>query len=126
MSTHTKCRSTRVNIFLDESAPKPLAYRLKEHTVESVASMSLQGTQNCKLLRIINSTEFEVFITCDKNMVYQQDMTQYSFATLVLSTNDWKVVRHEVQVIRDALPNLAAGTVTYVDCGDFVPRKHRI
>lgn len=87
--------------------------------------MSWQGTQNGKLLKIINAAGFEVFITSDKNMVYQQNMTQYDFATLVLSTNDWKGVRHKVQAIRDALPTLVAGTVKYVDCGDFVPRKHR-
>ena len=114
-----------MTIFLDESAPKPLAYRLVGHTVESVASMSWHGTQNGKLLKSINAAGFEVFITSDKNMVYQQEMTLYDFATLVLSTNDWKVVRHKVQAIRDALTTLVPGTVTYVDCGSFVPRKHR-
>ena len=69
-----------MTIFLDESAPTPLAYRLVGHMVESVASMSWHGTQNGKLLKIINAAGFEVFITSDKNMVYQQNMTHYNFA----------------------------------------------
>ncbi len=114
-----------MNIFLDESAPKPLAYRLKGHAVESAASMDWRGIQNGKLLRLVNAAQFDVFITSDKNMIHQQPMSQFRFATLVLSTNDWKAMRNKVQPIRDALSMLVPGSVSYVDCGEFVPKKHR-
>ena len=98
-----------MTVLLDEDLSTALAFRLRDHQVESVSGRGWQGVKNGKLLALVQEAGFQVFITADRNMRHQQQLDSYLFAVLVLSTNHWPTIRKNTQPIRDALSIAKAG-----------------
>jgi hypothetical protein len=114
-----------LKIFLDEDVPRKLAPFLSGHEVQSVVSMLWGGIKNGALLVLIEREGFDVFITGDRNMPYQQQLAGRSFAVLIMSTINWPVLKLHIEKIVVAVATAEPGTVTQVDCGSFVPRASR-
>jgi len=49
--------------------------------------------QNGELLRAAEAEAFDVLITCDQNITYQQNLTRRNLALVVFGSNIWRVVR---------------------------------
>ncbi len=74
-----------MKILLDESLPLKLSeYFGAEHTVLSVHDMGWLGKKNGELLRLITENNFEVFVTADRNLPYQQNLKAVSFIIVIL------------------------------------------
>jgi predicted nuclease of predicted toxin-antitoxin system len=74
-----------MKILLDESLPTRLSeYFGKEHIVFSVRDMNWLGKKNGELLRLIVENNFEVFVTADRNLPYQQNIQDISFTIAIL------------------------------------------
>ncbi len=114
-----------MKVFLDEGVPEPLERLLSDHEVSSVGSLGLKGTKNGKLLAIVENLPADAFITADKSMQKQQNLLGRPFATLLLSTNSWPLIRDHIADIRQVLETAPRAEVTPVDCGVFVPRRFR-
>ncbi len=112
-------------IALDEGAPEEIAFHLPGHEVQSVRQLGLKGTKNGKLLAALEAGGFNAFVTNDKRLEFDQNVSRLRFAVLILSTNHWPTVRPNVSSIAKALETAKPGTITKVDCGEFVPRKLR-
>ena len=75
-------------VILDEGVPKKIVRNLPGHEVTTVPAEGWAGTRNGKLLSLIERARFDVFVTADKNMEYQQPVLERRpFAVLLLSTN---------------------------------------
>ena len=72
-----------MKILLDESLPKPLAKEFIGYHVTTVVSKGWSGKKNGELLSLAQD-EFDVFITADKNLQYQQNLRGYKIAIVVL------------------------------------------
>ena len=72
-----------MRILLDEDLPWPLARLLEGHDVIPVQIAGWSGTKNGKLLALA-ATKFDVFLTMDGNLEYQQNMTALPIAVLVI------------------------------------------
>jgi|SRR3972149_1951203 len=80
-----------MKILLDENIPKMLKRHFgKSHAVFTAREMGWDGKKNGELLGLMLLNDFEVFITADKNMNYQQNLKKFPIAVLVL---DVKFVR---------------------------------
>lgn len=112
-------------VALDEGVPEQIADHLPGHDVQSVRQLGLKGTKNGKLLDAIEAGGFMAFITNDKRMEREQNLSRRPFAILLLSTNHWPTIEPNVAVIAAALDEAVPGTVRKVDCGAFVPRRFR-
>lgn len=104
-----------MKILLDECCPTPLRSVLTEHEVWTVHSAALQGITNGELLRAAEQ-RFEVLITADKNLRYQQDVSSRRIAIVELPFNSWKRLAPLVGSIRTALGGLFPGA--YVEVRD--------
>ena len=80
-----------MKLLLDESLPRPLKYDLSEFYVKTVPEMGWSGRDNGDLLGLA-SKEFDLFVTTDKNIEYQQVIENYDIAIVVLDavTNRYK------------------------------------
>lgn len=58
---------------------------------------------------------FEVLLTADKNIRYQQNLTDRKIAIVVLSTPQWPIVRLHIEKIAAALNAVAPGSYVEVD-----------
>jgi len=89
-----------MKIVFDENVPWPLRKFLPGHDVTSVQREGLGGMENGTLLKRLDGN-FDVFILCDKNLKYQQDLLTRVIAIIELPTNRWPVlVKLEAEIVR--------------------------
>jgi hypothetical protein len=74
-------------LLLDECLPRRLKRLLSSHDVSTVSEMGWAGIKNGQLLALMESV-FDVFITIDGSLRYQQNMTGRTIALVVLSARD--------------------------------------
>ncbi|HEY8666711.1 MAG TPA: DUF5615 family PIN-like protein [Tepidisphaeraceae bacterium] len=79
-----------MKILLDECLPKRLGRLLPGHDVRTVRQMNWSGLSNGKLLAAADP-DFEVFLTVDKNLVYQQPLAGLGLAVIVLRAKSNKI-----------------------------------
>ena len=73
-----------MRLLLDESVPGCLRRALPNHQVRTVVEMGWSGVNNGKLLALA-ANDFDAFITVDKNLSYQQNLSTLPIAVLVLN-----------------------------------------
>lgn len=97
-----------MKILLDECTPRIVKKRLPHLAVSTVHEMGWDGLKNGELLTAAEG-EFDVFITTDKNLRYQQNLTGRGFAVMLLPSNQVPVVETLIPAIEAALDNAQTG-----------------
>jgi hypothetical protein len=97
-----------VRILLDECVPWPLSKLLPDHQCLSPQKCGWGGVKNGDLLRLAEA-EFDLFITSDQNLRYQQNLKCRKIAIIELSTNDWHIIRSHAEAIRALVKSMKAG-----------------
>lgn len=82
-----------MKILLDESVPQKLRLLIEGHSVVTVAFQGWSGLKNGALLAAAEEAGFDLLITADQEIRYQQNFTGRNLALLVLSTNNWDRVK---------------------------------
>lgn len=100
-----------MRILLDECVPWPLHRCLPGHECATAHQRGWGGIENGDLLQRAE-IEFDLFVTADQNLRYQQSLAHRRIAILELSTNDWRRIRSAAALIQSA--------VAAVKAGDFV------
>jgi predicted nuclease of predicted toxin-antitoxin system len=90
-----------MRILLDECVPWPMHRLLTQHSVTSVQTQGWSGIRNSELLSRAEA-EFDLFITADQNIRYQQNLTGQRIAVLELSTNDLRRIVASGELIEQA------------------------
>jgi hypothetical protein len=116
-----------VLILLDENL---LSKKLKKpfldvgHTVQNVEDMGWRGTKDRELLALANVFPFDVFITSDKNLPYQQNLQNLALRVVVLNASSTRP-DHLLPLITQIIPllqSLVPGSITLIDdAGDITP-----
>lgn len=75
-----------MRLLLDESVPRRLRRALPNHEVKTVVEMGWSGIKNGDLLALAASG-FDAFITVDKNLPYQQNLSNLALAVVVLDAH---------------------------------------
>jgi hypothetical protein len=70
---------------------------------------------NGELLKVAEESGFEMLLTTDKNIRYQQNLTGRKIAIVVLANPRWPVVRSYVQRVADVVNAVTPGTYTEVE-----------
>ena len=104
-----------MKILLDECVPRGLRRHLPGHEIKTVPEMGWGGIKNGKLLALAQES-FEVFLTVDQNLSFQQNLPQFRIAVLVVParSNDINDILPFVPAILAALPTVKAGQATTV------------
>ncbi len=89
-------------ILLDENLPRPLIEDLAEHEVTTVQELGWSGIQNGDLIQKIEG-KFDVFLTSDKNLRYQQNLIERKIAILQLPTNRLPLLKKLIPQIQNAI-----------------------
>jgi len=88
-----------MNILFDQGTPAPLRKTLAPHRVSTAFEMGWENLENGKLLAQAEG-RFDVFITTDKNLRYQQNLTGRRLAILVLPTTSWPEIKRPSDRLR--------------------------
>ena len=76
-----------MRILIDECLPRKLKYELPGHEVVTVPEAGWQGMKNGELLRRAQSA-FDVFLTIDRGIMYQQNLARLTLAVISLSASN--------------------------------------
>ena len=91
-----------MKILLDECVPWPMRRLLTQHSVTSVQAQGWSGIRNSELVGRAEA-DFDLFITSDQNIQYQQNLAGQRIAILELSTNDLRRIRGAAALIEEAV-----------------------
>lgn len=75
------------------------------------------GLKNGALLAAAEEAGFDLFITADQELSYQQNLSGRRMAILVLSTNNWGVVKEQIGAISAAIDAATPGSLVFVEIG---------
>jgi predicted nuclease of predicted toxin-antitoxin system len=99
-----------MRILFDQGVPAPLRRALTDHSVATAHEMGWTQLGNGALLRAAES-QFDVFITTDRNLQYQQNLAGYRLAILILPTTNWPEIRVHQALVAAAANKLRPGDV---------------
>ena len=104
-----------MRVLLDECVPRALRGDISGHEVKTVAEMGWAGVKNGELLRHA-AAEFDLFLTVDRKLQYQQNFQGVSIAVIVIHapSNDIAVLRPLMPAVLAAIGDARAGVVTHV------------
>ncbi len=104
-----------MKVLLDERLPRRLAAELTGHEVKTVPQAGWASIKNGELLRRAEGS-FDVFITADRNLSFQQNLAQRRLAVVVLraSSNRFQDLLPLVPKILAALAAIERGTLVEV------------
>ena len=80
-----------MKILLDECVTKKLKKFLTEFEVFTVTEMGWSGTKNGKLMTLCEENQFDILLTIDKNLMFQQNLEKYNVTIAVLNCKTSKI-----------------------------------
>lgn len=107
--------SQNMKLLLDECTPKRLKLDFSRHAVYTVEEAGLKGLKNGALLQIASS-RFDVLITVDQNIPYQQHLPSLAIAIIVLvaRSNRYPELRMLVSKVEETLRSIKPGDVVRI------------
>ena len=104
-----------MRLLLDECVPARLKKALPRHEVSTVVLQGWSGVKNGKLLALA-AASFDVFVTVDKNLAYQQNQSNLPLVVLVLDSvsNELPALLELVPALEQALISLKPRTYVLV------------
>jgi hypothetical protein len=102
-------------ILFDHSTPAPLRYALKGHVVVEAVERGWERLLNGALLDAAEAARYELLVTADKNLRYQQNLTNRKIAIVALKNAQWPVLRRYVEKVVAAVEAAQPGSYAEVD-----------
>jgi hypothetical protein len=102
-----------LKILLDEYVDRRLAREIAGHEVTTTQQQGWSGIDNGKVLKPA-AADFEVFLTVDRNLSFQQPVVDFDIAIVVLRAASNRIVDLKALVpeLLEGLPETKAGQVT--------------
>ena len=77
-----------MKLLLDENLPKRLKSDFPEHQIYTVSDLHWNGKTNGELLKLMLDNKFDILITFDKNLQYQQNLSKHPIPVIVINARD--------------------------------------
>jgi hypothetical protein len=104
-----------MRVLFDQATPVPIRPFLKGHLVRTAAQEGWDKLRNGELLNIAEAAGFDVFLTPDNNMRYQQNLEGRKIAIVVVGNPQWPVLRLHVERVVVAVNAATSGSYAEVD-----------
>ena len=103
-----------MRILLDQGTPVPLRRHLLSHQIETAYERGWGSLQNGELLNQAEANGFDVLVTTDQNLKYQQNLDSRRISIVVITTTSWPRIQQSVVAVVDAIDSATAGSYTEV------------
>ena len=108
-----------MKILFDNGTPNPIARSLVGHQVAFARQIGWHELKNGELLQQAEDAGYELLLTSDKNLRYQQNLSGRRIAVLVLGNQQWPDVRLHLDRIAAAVNAATPGSYLEIE----IPRK---
>jgi len=103
-----------VRILFDQGTPVPLRQLLTPHSIATAYELGWSTLKNGDLLRRAEERGFDVLVTTDTNLRYQQNLASRKIAVVVLTTTSWPRIRLAGDLIVAAVNSATIGSYVEV------------
>jgi predicted nuclease of predicted toxin-antitoxin system len=104
-----------MRILFDNGVPAPLRDVLQGHTIVEAIERGWDRLINGELMDAAEAEGFEIFLTTDKNMRYQQNLQGRNIAFVVLGNQQWPTLRRYVSRVVAAVDSATPGSYSEVE-----------
>jgi hypothetical protein len=104
-----------MRVLFDNGTPRGVAAALTTHVVEEARSLGWDTLQNGELLDAAEGAGFDVFVTTDRNIRHQQNLTNRKLAIVVLGKGRWRLIKLRLQEIAAVVAAATPGSFTEVE-----------
>jgi hypothetical protein len=113
-----------LRILFDKNVPVGVRRFLSGHEVRTFVEMQWHPQlENGELLKAGEEAGFDVLLTCDQNIRYQQNLTGRKLALVVFGSNIWPIVRDHGATIAAKVDSANPGSYEFIEMP--VPPKRR-
>lgn len=105
-------------VLLDQGTPVGIRNALPEHTVKTAAEQGWSTLLNGQLLGAAEEAGFDVLLTTDTSLPYQQNLQDRKLAVVVIQRNRWRLVRRVLPQIAAAVKAVTPGSWELVEVPD--------
>jgi len=104
-----------MKILLDECLPRKLKFEFEDEDVKTVPEVGWSGKSNGELLELAKS-EFDVFVTVDKNLVHQQNLIipDITIVVLIAKSNRLQALKPLVPKVKKELRAVQPGSIVAI------------
>ena len=116
-----------MRVLFDHNLPHDLRTSLGKqsgHEIVTAAYLGWQELKNGKLLRKAEESAIDVFVTGDRTLIHEQNLSGRKLAIVVLSNNNWDLLRKYAGQILTAIDSAVPGSLQSIDCGRFSRKRH--
>jgi len=103
-----------MNVLIDECLPRYLKDVLSGVSASTVQEAGWSSVKNGPLLNLAEET-FDVFLTADQNLRYQQNLVARRIAIIVLPSNRLPVAKACVAELKEVLQRIQSGSYIELD-----------
>jgi len=104
-----------MKILFDNGVPWPVARSLVGHDVMFARRLGWHELRNGDLIRMAESAGYDLLLTTDKNIQYQQNLAGRRIALVVLSHQQWPDVKLHLDTIANAVNACVPGSYVEVE-----------
>lgn len=104
-----------MRVLFDNGTPRGVAAALLGHVVEEARFHGWDALKNGELLDAAEAAQFDVFVTTDRNLRYQQNLSGRRIAVVILSKGRWVLIRECLAAIGLAVAVATPGSFTEVE-----------
>jgi hypothetical protein len=108
-----------MKILFDNGTPKPIARYLAGHVVTRARQIGWHELENGELIQRAEDAGYDVLLSTDKNIRYQQNLRGRRIALVVLGSSQWPMVRLHLGEIAGAIDACTPGSYIEVDIPFF-------
>jgi predicted nuclease of predicted toxin-antitoxin system len=104
-----------MKLLFDQGTPVPLRNHLPNHMVETAYEKGWSNLKNGDLLTLAEAEGFDVLITTDQNLRYQQNLLGQRIGVIVLLTTNWPRIKKNVSLVVQAIDKIQLGSYEEMD-----------
>ena len=98
-----------MKILFEQGTPVPLRQHLTEHTVKTAYAEGWSTLSNGELLTSAEKAGYQLFVTTDQNLRYQQNLRKRKIAIVVLLSTSWPRIRPNAEHILEVINAMHSG-----------------
>ncbi len=104
-----------MRILFDQATPLPIRAHLDQHVVSTAFAQGWDTLKNGELLTAAEQAGFDILLTTDKNLRYQQNLKDRKIAIVVLGIQQWPQLRPHVQRVVEAINAAVSGSYVEIE-----------
>jgi hypothetical protein len=112
-------------VLFDKNVPYVLRLHLIDYQVQTADDEGWGQISNGELISCAEEAGYQILLTCDQNIQYQQNMANRKISMVVLGSNIWPSIRPKIAEIAAALKRVSPGSFEFIEIAP-PPKRRRL